>query len=420
MRKLVTRLPKSFQDVATLIFGNGFAALFPIVLAPLLTRLYTEQEFGIYTTFLAVVMLFASFSTGRFDLAILESRTKNVAIHLVILSTLLTICISLISLVIISSIQVLFPQLENISDLGYLVYLIPISILLISLVQITTHVLNREKMFKQMTTSKIIRTSFGSVLQVGYGYWKFSFYGLVLGKLIGDTMNVIYSVSIIVREKIFSNEKIHLNRIKYVANKYNKYFKINSLHSFLNVSTTSSIPLLLGFFFDNSVVGFYGLSFSVCFLPVTLISQAVFQIFSREFSIRLDDGKEIFTYFKSTVLRLILTSAPIFIVLILFGDILFETIFGVDWSTSGRFAQILAPYLFSTFVVSPFAFVALRLNKHAHIFRVELVNIFLRIGSITVGSIYYNEFIALAFFSFSGIAVNIYLIIWVFNQLKRK
>lgn len=418
MKWILNKIPKSLKDIGTLIFGNSFAALFPIVLAPILTRIYTESEFGVYTTYLAVVTIFCSFSTGRYDIAILESQTRNIAKHLAILASVLTICVSTIAFIVLPLIPFLFPKLENISELGYLLYIIPLTILLVSFVQISTQVLNREKQFKEMAGAKIIRTGLGSVMQVGSGYLNFSYYGLVIGKLLGDLISLFYGLHIIIREKVFANERIHTKRIKYVAKKFDKYLKINSIHSFLNISTTSSIPILLGVFFDSSIVGYYGLSFSVCFLPVTLISQAVFQIFSREFSVRIDEGKELVSYFKSTIVKLALVSIPIFVVLILFGDILFEIVFGVNWKIAGVFAQILTPYLFSTFVVSPFAFVALRLNKHSHIFKIELVNMVLRISSIIIGSIYFNEFIALVFFSISGLVVNIYLILWIAKIIR--
>lgn len=420
MRKILQKLPENFRSVATLIFGNSLAALFPILVAPFLTRIYTEEEFGIYTIFLSIVTIFCSFSTGRYDLAILESNTKSVVKHLAVLAFWLSIAISIIAFISLYSIGSLFSEFGNIQKIESLIYLVPFAILGTSVLQTINYVLNREKEFTQMAINKTFRTGVGSFTQLGVGTIGISFYGLAIGKFIGDLFAIVHGTILISKREILSGTQFQLSRIKYVSKKYEKYLRINSFHSFINVSTTSSIPLILGYFFSESIVGFYGLSFSVCFLPVTLISQAVFQIFSREFSVRIDEGIEVFSYFKSTVFKLALVSFPIFVVLVFFGDNLFEIIFGENWSTSGRFAQILAPYLFSSFVVSPFAFVALRLNKHAHIFRVELANIILRISSIIIGSIYFNEFIALVFFSISGLAVNVYLILWIAKIINLK
>ena len=419
IKKILQQLPENFKSFATLVSGNILATIFPILIAPFLTRLYTEQEFGVYTIYISIVSIFCSFSTGRYDIAILEANNKSVAKHLAVLAFSFSVTISLIAFFSLYLFNILFSNLVSIQKFGALIYLVPFSTLVISALQTINYVLNREKEFGQMSLNKTIKAGSVSVTQLGGGYIDISFYGLAIGKLIGDIFAITHGVLQINKKKILFRTQVQLSRIQYVAKKYKNYLKINSFHSFVNIATTNSIPLILGYFFSESVVGFYGLSYSVCVLPLKLISQAAYQIFSREFSIRIDKGMEVLSYFKSTVFKLVFISLPIFSIIFIYGDTLFKFVFGANWIISGKIAQILAPHLFAVFVVSPFTFIALRLNKHVHIFRIELAYMILKISSIVLGSIYFNEFVALTFYSISGLLVNIYLIIWTFNQLRK-
>ncbi|MFV1882892.1 MAG: oligosaccharide flippase family protein [Balneola sp.] len=419
MKNLSERLPEGAKNIGTLIFGNSFGALFPLLLTPFLTRIYSESEFGIYTTYVAIVGIFCSFSTGRYDLAILESPSKLIAKHLAYLAGFISIVVSSISFVLLKSMTFFSPELGGIGELNNLIYLVPVSIVSISLIQITTYCLNREKLYKKIAVAKIIKSGFGSSTQLGLGILNIPNYGLVYGKLVGEVSAFLYGVVKIVHEEVFKGIKLKTRNFIFVAKKYSKYLTINSIHSFISVSTISSIPLMLGFFFDTEIVGYYGLSFSVCFLPVTLISQAVFQIFSREISIKIDVQGDYLAYFYSTAKKLVIVSFPIFTILFFFGDIIFEFVFGKDWLVAGQFSQILSPYLFTSFIVSPFTFVALKINRHEFTLKLELIGLFLKTCAVFFGSYYFNEYLALSFFSMIGVFMNLYLLFWVRSELKK-
>ncbi len=418
MKSILGKVSNDLSNILTLIFGNSFAALFPILLAPVLTRIYTEEEFGVYTIFLAFITILTSFSTGRYDLAILESKTKIIAKHLAFLAIIISLIVAGIFFIGIVILKIYLPDIKYLIILGDLLFLIPLAIILVSALQIVIYVLNREKEFGHMAVSKMIRTGSGTITQVVGGVTNLGSFGLILGKITGDMISLFYGLILIYKREILNGIEIRTSRLKYVANRYSKYLRVNSFHAFVNVLTTSAIPLTLGYFFTVSIVGYYGLSFSVCFLPVTLISQAFFQIFSREISIRIESNDGAYEYFIQTSKKLILISGPLFLILFFFGEFLFTNVFGSNWEKSGSFAEILSPFLFTSFVVSPFTFVALRLNKHVYTFKLEIIGAILKISSILIGAIFFDEIIAITLYSLSGILVNTYLFFWIKGLLK--
>ena len=53
------------RNVVTLMTGTAIAQAIPILISPILTRLYTPNEFGILALYMAVVSVVAIIVTGR-------------------------------------------------------------------------------------------------------------------------------------------------------------------------------------------------------------------------------------------------------------------------------------------------------------------------------------------------------------------
>src|SRR5690606_30373636 len=119
-----------------------------------------------------------------------------------------------------------------------------------------------------------------------------------------------------------------------------------------------------GYFFGEEIVGYYGLSYMVCIAPVQLIGNAFYQIFSQKISVMFNDNLSIRAYTKQTIFRLFALAIIPFSALTFFGSEIFQFIFGEEWLVSGEFVQLLAPYLFLVFLISPLIYIPLLYNEH--------------------------------------------------------
>ncbi len=68
--------PKSefSRNVLTLMAGTTIAQAIPIGISPILTRLYTPSDFGVYALFLSIATIFGSIANGRYELKIIEEH----------------------------------------------------------------------------------------------------------------------------------------------------------------------------------------------------------------------------------------------------------------------------------------------------------------------------------------------------------
>ena len=126
--------PKSnyFKNILVLLTGTTLSQSIPVIASPILTRLYSPEDFGVFALFLSLTSLFAVIATGKYDLAIIIPRKDIEAKYLIILSLIISFFVILLVLVLVFTqydlIKSLFPKVTVYDWL----YILPISILLMS------------------------------------------------------------------------------------------------------------------------------------------------------------------------------------------------------------------------------------------------------------------------------------------------
>lgn len=407
---------KVFANLSVLLTGNIIAVLIPLLVSPILTRIFTENDFGLFTTYNAIIAISLSISTGRLDYAIIEAKNKSITSHLFLLSITIAFITSIIGFIMG---YFLFPLIEDVkqSIVAVLLILIPLMIFINSFSQVCQYVLNRSDRYAGLSIIKTIRSiSTGAIHVTGEYVFPISS-TLIIGKAIGNIIAFFLSIWFVVKNKLIEI-KPRKYKFKYILSKYNKYYSINSFHALFNTISANLLPLLFVGLFTVKEVGYYGLSARVCYLPIAVISHAIFQFFSREFAKKIEAGEPTKNMFVRAIHNLLLVSIPPFIFLILFGPQLFGIIFGENWTEAGRYAQILAPYMLTVFLVSPFVFVPIRLNYHFKSFSIEVLNTILRIVAIVIGS-KFGVLTAITMYSITGLMVQCYMLIWIYNLLKK-
>ena len=81
--------------------GTGLAQAIPIAISPILTRIYTPEEFGVFALYMAIASILTVLVTGRYEMAILLPKKDRDAMSLVALSIALSFFISIILLIIV-------------------------------------------------------------------------------------------------------------------------------------------------------------------------------------------------------------------------------------------------------------------------------------------------------------------------------
>lgn len=419
MLKRLFKKNSLYKDVATLVGGTGIAQAVPILISPILTRMYTPDEFGILAFYMAAIAIIGVASTGRYEMAVLLPKDHNRAQNLAGFATILSLAVSVGAFFLLLLYGDGILKLFGFESMSTLYYAIPAGIFAFGLFQVSAFLLNRTKNYKELAKAKIARSGGVSAGQLLFGFVGFTTFGLVFGKLFGSLSSAVYARWIANRDRAFKNSRLSWVVMKAEALTYQEMPKVNTPHA-ISTTLSNQLPnMLLAGFFSPAIAGLYNLSYRICYAPVMLISSSVHQVYSRSVSENHKNGDDINHFTKSIVKKLALTAALPFSILILFAPSLFEFIFGSEWRIAGVYSQLLTPMLFMVFIVYPISFIPILLGYQRKAFILDLIHLVLRTVALFSGFLLGNAAIAIAAYSFSGVLIQVYLLFWLLSLTKK-
>ena len=411
--------PKSkfTRNVLTLMTGTTIAQAIPIAISPILTRVYTPEDFGIFALYIAMVSFIAIVVTARYELAIVLPQTDREAINILALSLIIMSFIVVFLIIIILLFKDNLLTLLNIQNVGNFIYLMPLSILIAGLNQSFNYWSNRKEYFKNISSSQILQSIGIGLTQPTLGYFHL-FGGLIVGNLIGRIIGTFVLIN-----SFFKNDRailvnVEKNMMVEQMKKYKDFPLINSFHAFSDILRSSGSIMLISSFFGSAVVGFYALSLRVLQVPVGIVGSALGQVLYQKFTTMYNNDENLYPYVKKIVLLLFIISLPIFAILYYIAPDLFAFVFGENWRVAGEYSQILIPYLFMNFLISPISSLPLILNKQKEIFYISLV------GNIMFVSVFiiFNDIgilEILKILTLTQFIFYLYVGFWYFKIVKR-
>lgn len=388
------------RNIITLMTGTTIAQAMPILISPILTRIYSPDEFGIFALYMAFISIGATIATGKYDMAIILPKKNENAKYLVYISIFFTLFFSIIVYIIYLSFSRKINNLLNIeSEFNYL-YFIPVGIFLFALYNILLQWMNRQKEYKLMTKNRFIQASSIAMFQLIIGFLKRVSLGLILADIIGRILAIL-----LIFKSVFSQVKIQkfsIRKVIYLIKRYKKFPKWEMPATVLNITSFQMPYLFIPIVFSSVISGFYFLVFRVLMMPIGLIGNAILEVFKNraiEDFKKYNSCKEI--YEKIFLLLFLIGLTPT-IILVLFGQELFSFVFGEPWREAGIYAQILAPLALLRLVSAPLSFVFFIREKLELDLLIQFIFLVLVLTSLGVSYFYQNSILLVSLLSISG------------------
>lgn len=401
------------------MLGSGISQLIPLIASLILGRLYTSEEFGVFTLFSSVVSFLTVASTLRYELAIMLPKRNSDAFHLLILASGISFVVSVIIFVltIVFPIQISsFLSSENIKP--WLIFM-GISVFLISNIQNLTIWLNRRKNYKNISTNMISQSATSASVNIGNGFAGFTSGGLIPGSIAGQSIGFLLFLRILIKRDKRLFKHISWKKVKQNAVKYNEYPKYSFPHRLVDMISVTGLPILIATLFTEAVLGSYGFMLRVLKAPLGILSASLGQVYYQQISEQVASNKSVISLFKKTVTRVTLIILPFFIVIYFWAPDIFAFVFSEKWREAGIYAQYLTPWLFVTSITSPVSQTPLtmgyvKLNMWAGVFsNLLLVGLFYLFASL------YND--AGTVFKLLGYILPIFyllLLYWYYHIIK--
>ncbi len=410
--------PKSefSRNVLTLMTGTTIAQAIPIAISPILTRLYTPEDFGVFALYMSIISMVGVIVTGKYELAIMLPKNKKDALNIFFLSIILTFFISLLIFIIVLIFNEHIVCLLNNNEIAKWLYLAPFSILLIGLYNSFNYWFNRNKNYKLLSMAKATQSFTTSGSNLTFGFFNFNNIGLIISNFISQFIIILFFI----KKFDFKNIRFfNKNKMIIFAKKYDKFPKITMCHHLLNNLSTNIPVILLAKYFSSNETGLFMFSNRIIGTPISIISGSISDVFFRELSYKMQNDKNnLLKFFKNMVFKLTFMLFPIFLILLLFLPKMVIFVFGEKWVTLGSYLQILLPMFFFRSIGSVLSHTIVVFEKQFEGFLFEILSILLRVFSIIVGGIFHNVLLALILFSINSSLLTVYRIFWYKNIIK--
>lgn len=376
------------KNVFMIAGGAAFAQVISLLLSPVITRIYSPEEFSTLTLFISILGIICLLGTLSYESAIPIAANDNKAINLLLLSLIILCLITFLLTVTIFLFSDFLLLMLNATDLVNYKYFIVIGFFMTGLYAILTEWALRKKNYKGIARTKYSQSIIGNGGKIALGFMGLGPIGLIFGQILGQSAGIINLYISFSKERRSLLKNIDLLSIWWCAKRYVRFPKYSAPTLFI-ISLTSQLPVFfLSAFYNPETVGYYGLALTITFLPMGIIGKSVEDVFYGEVaSLGKSNATAIKKISRGLLKKLSIIGAIPMIILILLGPELFVIVFGVNWYNGGVFASVLAIYAYTHFIFQPismvfFVFEEQHLQLYLNITKIVLVIIVFYMANI--------------------------------------
>lgn len=381
------------RHVLTLFTGTTIAQAIPVLVSPFLTRLYEVSDFAVLTVVATIISLVGVITTGRYELTIGLPENEREAKQLVWLSVIISCFVALFSFLILLLGRFTIARWYNNPESANYLLLVPVASLFYGFFQAFSFWNIRKRFYSDLAGSRVSQSLVNSGISLGYAFTGWGLNGLVFGNVAGQVASFFYAWLRLSWKKQmpYTGEGIKTQELKALASRYKDFPRVNGLHALTDVAQSTLVIFIISAFFGTLATGLYGLTMRVLQAPLNMIGSTFAIVFYKEVSEKVAKKEKIGKLLRSTIITLTLISAPIFLIIMIFGPSLFSMVFGEEWREAGVYARIMSPWLFVNFISSPISHLPAILSRQRQFFILSLAGNSLVVLSLLIGALGFEE-----------------------------
>lgn len=357
------------RSVAVLTSGTVIAQAISYAFTPLITRLFTTDDFGEFGIFMRIVAFLAAIGTARYELTLPLPKRDQHAFQLFLLSLRITFWTLISSLVLGLGYWLFYDT--SISGL-FFVLAIGFTAFFMIFKNIGTNWAIRLKSYNRISLVNITSSLGTNAVKLIAGFIGLGSLGLIYGTFIG----VAFGTSWFFVDYFKQRKQIGFvrsdSKMKALSSKYSEFPRVNLPHTLIDTARELLIAFFLTYYLSTSLFGSYDLSFKMLKIPLLLVGTSIGQVMFQKASERFANGESIFPLVSKTVGLLFLISLLPFTVIYIWGAPIFAFVFGEEWYFAGQIAAVIAPWLMMNLVASAISMIPSVINALRWFFWVGL------------------------------------------------
>lgn len=384
------------RSVGVLMSGSALAQMLLILVLPLLTRLYTPDDFRDLAIYVAILGIVSVAACLRLDLAIaLPERDKD-AVNLLALALCASAITTAATLIVI---LVLAPQIPKSRGAFLLLCLLPLGVWLTSSFNALQWWFIRRKQFATVALTRVSQAGAGVGTQVGLSSLSAPV-GLIVGHTIASGSGLFVLLRKFQKLELSLVKKVSLSRMRVVLSRYKNFPKYSAFETLFNAASVQAPILVIAAFKNDAEVGFLMLAMRVIQAPMGLIGSSVAQVYLSQAAEKHRRG-ELGT-FTGQIIRGLMKSGIVPLLLLgLVAPFAASFVFGPQWVRTGELVAWMTPWFVMQYIGSPVS-VVLQVTGHQRLaLGLQLFGLCLRVALVFF-AINFSSGRASEFFAVSG------------------
>ncbi len=376
-------------SVANLAGGTVAAQVLGILAMPVITRMFPPESFGLYALFIAFGNMLGAVSCLRYEQAILLPKEDGEAVAVLCLSLVVAAASALVLFGLLAVTKDPFLRILGVANLAPVAWLVPVVVFSAGIGLAVQSWQARHNRFGTVARANVVTPIVGAVTKIGGG---------AAGFTSGTNLIFLHMAAVAVRPFVLSwrlvkddfrfiTAHVSGSGMLAAARRYARFPLYSTAAYFLGLLSTHLPRFVLNAVFDAATVGLYAIAIQVLYLPSRVVGNAIGLVFYQRSAAVAARNGEVGPLVEQVLKMLVALSLMPFMLLMTTGPELFQVVFGARWVTAGRYAMLLAPWLFLVFCTAPLQNL-LSVKDLQHMETVfNLVAIVTRAGALAVGCV---------------------------------
>ncbi|WP_199456992.1 MULTISPECIES: lipopolysaccharide biosynthesis protein [unclassified Marinobacter] len=411
---------KFVRNVFIVASGTIGAQAITMAFAPVITRLYGPEAFGLLGTFMAVLGVLTPVAALTYPVAIVLAKSNEEAKKIGQISAGVAVAVATISALIILFWADWLAKVLSLESVADFLWLVPLAMLFSAIQQIFTQWLIRKEQFRITARMAIFQALIMNSAKAGVGWFHPVGATLIIIASIGQAFHAfLLWVGARRSETEPSQNECNAETPFELAKRYRDFPLYRSPQVLINAISINAPTLFLASAIGPASAGYYAITRSVLALPSMLLSNSVKDVLYPKVVEALGSGRSISGILIKATIGLSVVGAIPLVLVVVFGPYLFGLVFGEGWEVSGHYGRWLALFMYFNLLNSPSVAIvpALRLERWALWHSVFSAG--MRIAGLFIGYYIFRDGVAaVAVFSVLGSVCYLCLVIRVWVASK--
>lgn len=399
------------RAVGTLVGGTAFAQAVMVLALPVLTRLYTPEQFSVLAVYVSLLGMLSVIGCLRFEIAIPLPERDEDAASLLVLAVASGLILSLLTGGLVFVHGGGLADQVGIPELSPYLWMVPVGMWMASAYAATQYWATRKKNFTRIARTRMAQAIGGVGMQVGAGFLATGSIGLLAGHMVSSGAGFLSLGHQFWRQDRGLLRSVNLESLRKVAIRYQRFPKYATFEAFAN-SAGSQLPVIvIAALAIGPEAGFLLLATRVMAAPMALVGSSYGQAYLAHAPTHLREGR--LGAFTENVLEGLLKIGvgPLLFMGIVATPVI-AIVFGKEWVRTGELIMWLTPWCVLKFLSSPVSMVMHVKQQQRLMLLMQLLGLAMRLAAIWLAfklkPPYMAEAFAMAAAVFYGLCCLVY------------